>query len=134
LIVSGRLQELDQLQEDDLSLRRAEGIGIDVTKEQAQLPCEMLPKHNVIFFGRVDIMELIAAKVRECEEQGKLGAVTLYGLGGIGKTQIALEFAHRREADHKAMFWVNSQTRVALDQDFSQNCTSFKTPWRESSQ
>jgi hypothetical protein len=108
-----------QLQEDDLGLRRAEGVGIDVTNEQAQLPCEMLPKHNVIFFGRVDIMELIAAKVRECEEQGKLGAVTLYGLGGIGSQGYVLgQFADQ------SCFGSRLQSI----------CTSFKTPWRESSQ
>lgn len=34
----------------------------------------------------------------------------LHGLGGIGKTQLALEFAHRHRGDFSSIFWLNGSS------------------------
>src|SRR5262249_18376101 len=36
------------------------------------------------------------------------------GLGGIGKTQIAVEYAYQHRDDYQAVFWVLSDTRESL--------------------
>ncbi len=40
------------------------------------------------------------------------------GLGGIGKTQIAVEYAYRYRDHYQAIFWINASTRDALSADF----------------
>ena len=40
------------------------------------------------------------------------------GLGGIGKTQIAVEYAYRSHADYQAVFWVHADTRENAVSDF----------------
>jgi hypothetical protein len=39
-------------------------------------------------------------------------------LGGIGKTQIAIEYAYRSHADYQAVFWVRTDTRENAVADF----------------
>lgn len=34
--------------------------------------------------------------------------IVLYGMGGIGKTQITLEYVHTHHADYSSVFWVNA--------------------------
>ncbi|MBO0797098.1 MAG: hypothetical protein J2P36_39975 [Ktedonobacteraceae bacterium] len=36
--------------------------------------------------------------------------VALHGLGGIGKTQVALEYAYRHALDYRAIFWIEAET------------------------
>ncbi|KAH0541264.1 hypothetical protein FGG08_004269 [Glutinoglossum americanum] len=40
--------------------------------------------------------------------------LVLHGLGGIGKTQLAIEFARRHRDNFSAIFWLNGKTREAL--------------------
>ncbi|MEV5846733.1 FxSxx-COOH system tetratricopeptide repeat protein [Streptomyces sp. NPDC051985] len=68
-----------------------------------------VPQRNTTFTGRGYILE----KVRE-ELRGGMTAVlpqhqALFGLGGVGKTQIALEYVHRFSADYDLVWWVPSE-------------------------
>ncbi|NEQ49983.1 MAG: tetratricopeptide repeat protein, partial [Leptolyngbya sp. SIO3F4] len=40
------------------------------------------------------------------------------GLGGIGKTQTAVEYAYRHRTEYRAVFWVRSETEVELSAGF----------------
>jgi hypothetical protein len=40
--------------------------------------------------------------------------VVLHGLGGIGKTQLAIHFARLHRADFSAIFWLNGKTKEML--------------------
>ena len=44
----------------------------------------------------------------------------LTGMSGIGKTQIALEFAFRHEGDYDHIFWVNTETETTLLESYQQ--------------
>src|SRR5947207_15740487 len=46
-------------------------------------------------------------------------AVVLHGLGGIGKTQLAVAYIKRHRADYSAIFWLNSKDEDSLKQSFA---------------
>jgi ATP/maltotriose-dependent transcriptional regulator MalT len=45
-------------------------------------------------------------------------AVVLHGLGGIGKTQLAVEYVRRRKEKHTAIFWLNANDEDSLRLSF----------------
>lgn len=46
-------------------------------------------------------------------------AVTLHGLGGIGKTQLAIAYAKSHRIDYTAIFWLNIKDEVSVKQSYS---------------
>ena len=50
---------------------------------------------------------------------GSRRTVVLHGLGGIGKTQLAVTYAKRHRADYSAIFWLNSKDEDSLKQGFA---------------
>jgi MinD-like ATPase involved in chromosome partitioning or flagellar assembly len=64
-----------------------------------------VPARNAAFTGRNVILE----RLRDQLLTGGptvLVAQALYGLGGVGKTQVAIEYAHRFMADYDIVWWV----------------------------
>ncbi|MEU7435108.1 FxSxx-COOH system tetratricopeptide repeat protein, partial [Streptomyces sioyaensis] len=59
---------------------------------------------NPHFTGR----ESLLAQIRE-DLLGGRRAVALHGLGGIGKTQIALEYAHRFASQYDTVWWIDAE-------------------------
>lgn len=45
--------------------------------------------------------------------------VVLHGLGGIGKSQLAIEFAKKHRSDYTAVLWLNAKTEETLKQSFA---------------
>ena len=42
------------------------------------------------------------------------GRIALFGLGGIGKTQIALEYAYRYQSSYQRIYWISADTQASL--------------------
>jgi len=73
---------------------------------------------NPFFTGR----EAILTDLRSTLTSNQRAAITqpqaISGLGGIGKTQTAIEYAYRYQDDYLAVLWVRSSTREELLIDF----------------
>ncbi|MCM1973573.1 FxSxx-COOH system tetratricopeptide repeat protein [Streptomyces sp. G1] len=69
-----------------------------------------VPRRNTRFTGRDDLMARLHTTLSEAPRSGS--AVTLLGLSGIGKTQIAVEYAHRFAAEYDAVWWVPAEDRA----------------------
>lgn len=49
--------------------------------------------------------------------------VVLHGLGGIGKSQLAIEFAKKHRSDYTAVLWLNAKTEDTLKRSFAANAS-----------
>ena len=68
-----------------------------------------LPR-NPFFTGREEVLETLHAQLG-VEQAGMLPcASALCGLGGMGQTQIALEYIYRHALDYSAVFWISAET------------------------
>jgi tetratricopeptide (TPR) repeat protein len=55
----------------------------------------MLLERNPRFVGRQEQLKQLAAQLKRGEAEPARGAMAIVGMGGVGKTQLACEFAHR---------------------------------------
>jgi tetratricopeptide (TPR) repeat protein len=70
---------------------------------------------NPVFTGRDADMERLG-KLLEKHGEVEVGQiVVLHGLGGVGKTQLAVEYAWKHLSDYHAAFWVKADSPAALD-------------------
>ncbi|MEU7906395.1 FxSxx-COOH system tetratricopeptide repeat protein [Actinoplanes sp. NPDC049118] len=60
-----------------------------------------LPMRNVHFVGREESLTRIKSHLGK----GLVTVEALHGLGGVGKTQLAIEYAHRHARDYDIIWW-----------------------------
>jgi len=93
-----------------------------------RLPCLLLDTYssNPSFYGRESILSLIEQQLlpprTELISQRNTGLrhFALCGLGGMGKTEIAQEFAWRHRDDFDAVFWVVADKIPKLNECYQQ--------------
>jgi hypothetical protein len=71
-----------------------------------------VPPRNPRFTGRDDMLTELRRRLRAGE--GTLVVQALYGLGGVGKTQLAIEYAHRFAADYDLVWWIDAEQPVLI--------------------
>lgn len=79
-------------------------------------PIRALPSRNQAFTGRTALLERVGTNMRRTEEGAtdEHGVVSLIGMGGIGKTQLALEYAHRHADGYGLVWWVGADQFAAV--------------------
>ncbi|KXH54068.1 hypothetical protein CNYM01_13980 [Colletotrichum nymphaeae SA-01] len=69
------------------------------------------------FIGRADELECLH---KALEWVGERRTAVLHGLGGMGKTQLSIEYMKRHRMDYSAMIWLNARDETSLKQSFQQ--------------
>jgi hypothetical protein len=71
---------------------------------------------NPHFFGREEFL----TKLHDIFATGESAALTqaITGLGGVGKTQIALAYAYRYAANYQVIWWVRAENSAIIDTDY----------------
>ncbi|SDY69417.1 Tetratricopeptide repeat-containing protein [Geodermatophilus africanus] len=71
-----------------------------------------VPPRNPRFTGRDGMLAELRRRLHAGE--ATLVVQALYGLGGVGKTQLALEYAHRFAADYDLVWWIDAEQPVLI--------------------
>jgi tetratricopeptide (TPR) repeat protein len=69
---------------------------------------------NPVFTGREEILQRIHTQLQAGQSMALSQAQAISGLGGIGKTQIAIEYAYQYRQDYQTVLWTLADTRESL--------------------
>lgn len=97
--------------------------------KKSRLPCFTLSQHpNPDFVGRKDIFDvmdkhLLPRKMPGSRDVQSTRLFALCGMGGIGKTDLAVEYACSRKTKFGAIFWLEAGGVSQLTSDFGRIAT-----------
>ncbi|KAI0539986.1 hypothetical protein GGR58DRAFT_194652 [Xylaria digitata] len=81
------------------------------------IPCYNIPYGlNLRFFGREDQMTILRDSLNPREENHSMRVVAIQGLGGVGKTQLALQYANTSLKMFDIIIWIPAETRIEITQ------------------
>lgn len=91
-----------------------QGMRYALLPEPAYLRNRPIATHNLQledeqFMGREDILAELKNHFK-----GKKHIQTLYGMGGVGKTMIALRYAHKHKRHYSNIAWINANSRAEI--------------------
>src|ERR1700757_181696 len=75
-------------------------------------------QRNPFFTGREDVLAQLHRALQADATVALSHPQGISGLGGIGKTQTALEYAYRYRAEYQAVLWARAATSDTLITDF----------------
>jgi tetratricopeptide (TPR) repeat protein len=78
----------------------------------------LLPR-NVNFTDRLSILETLREALQPSQRRKMLAARVLHGMGGVGKTQIAIEFAHRWGSLYSIIWWIRAEHAASIADDLA---------------
>ncbi len=96
-------------------------------KNGATFPIFNVPHlQNPFFTGREEILNNLKTALNSKKAAALTQAIS--GLGGIGKTQIAIEYAYRFEKEYKIVWWIKSEENTTLTNDYASLATKLQLP------
>jgi len=87
------------------------------TPEFLAQPWNVPFQRNPYFTGREDVLKELHSALKSDKAAALAQAIS--GLGGIGKTQTAVEYAYKYRNEYDAVLWVKADSREALISDYA---------------
>jgi hypothetical protein len=81
----------------------------------------MMPyDQNPHFLGRDAFLLVLQTKLRETKPKQYNHRVAIYGMGGVGKTQIAIEYVYQHETTYQDIYWISAADQTAFLSGFQE--------------
>ncbi|WP_432177088.1 FxSxx-COOH system tetratricopeptide repeat protein [Streptomyces sp. Tue6028] len=71
-----------------------------------------VPPRNPNFTGRADLLKLLHIHLR----QDTVLPVAIHGMGGVGKSQLAVEYVYRYQSDYDVVWWIPAEQPALINQ------------------
>src|SRR6202022_1814406 len=75
---------------------------------------------NPYFMGRDELLIQLRDKLSESKPKQYNHRIAIYGMGGVGKTQLAIEYVYKYEARYNGIYWINAVDQAALLSGFQE--------------
>ena len=96
-----------------------------------QVPIWTVPfRRNPFFTGREEVLSQLHTVLQNASAAALSQSLAISGLGGIGKTQTAVEYAFRYRGEYQAVFCMKSSTAEELAEDFESIAKLLELPER----
>lgn len=103
-------------------------------KEQPQFPGALSPIWNVPhqrnpnFVGRDALLDQIQ---KTLTSKNAAALTAIHGMGGVGKTQLASEYAYDHAGDYQVVWWIKSEEPAALKSDYAALAEALDLPQKQ---
>jgi hypothetical protein len=77
-----------------------------------------VPARSPVFTGRDELLASLHTALRD--ERSTVVVQALYGMGGIGKTSLSIEYAHRYGAGYDVVWWVGAEESALVTDGLSE--------------
>lgn len=107
-----RFQNAEEFKKELIQKYKAyKGKSIDVVEQELLFN---VPLHrNINFTGRERELKKIS------EELSSNKILAIHGLGGMGKTQVTLEYLYRHHSDYRIIWWIHSDDPSVISSDYA---------------
>jgi hypothetical protein len=111
------------------------GRSGDRSELEPRFPGQLPPTWNLpwgrnpAFTGRMELLDRLRAGIVASERRPAVVALT--GMGGVGKSQLALEYAYRWQADYDRVWWIRAEQPATLLTDYAALAAELGLPERD---
>lgn len=71
-------------------------------------------QRNIHFTGRENLLAKLRNELCKTMPRRWNHRIALHGLGGVGKTQLALEYAYSQKENYTGVYWISAATQASL--------------------